>query len=156
MASLSLDEYRLMMGTQIWLKETIFEFVETLLGGNGDSNSSYSNKNTSSGVDESLRKVTEQLEGKNTARRRSKISKINEEQADSSLKKDLSELRNKFEEMQKQTGKQKSVSDIDPEKQKVDLSNWSMLVHDNSAKRDQKQDLLASKLKHYKSNGYIS
>jgi hypothetical protein len=145
MSQLSLDEYRLMMGTQLWIKESIFNFIETLLG-NVDGNVNDSNSNN---LDDSLRKVTEELNSKSTnKKRKSKVSKIDEDKADTELKKDLSELRDKFEEMQKQ----QNTGNVE---KKVNLSDWTMFVNDNSAKRDQKQDSLISKLRHYKSNGYI-
>ena len=73
----------------LWLKESIFEFIDSLLGGNSSkNNNSYNSSNT----DNDLKKITEELAGKNNSSRKSKVSKINEEAADSTLKKDLSEI----------------------------------------------------------------
>ena len=141
MSDLTLDEYRLMLGTQLWLKESIFEFIETLLGGV----SSNSNKSNSSS---DLMKITEQLEGK--TRRRAKVSKIDESKVDPSLKEDLSKLRENFNKL-KDSDKSKNNEESKP----VDLRNWSMMINDSSSRRDEKENALTEKLKRYKTNGYI-
>lgn len=142
MSELTLDEYRLMLGTQLWLKESIFEFIETLLGGvSGNSNSSNSNSSSD------LMKVTEQLESKT---RRAKVSKIDESKADPLLKEDLLKLRENFNKL-KDFDKSKDNEEPKP----VDLRNWSMVINDSSSRRDDKENALIEKLKRYKTNGYI-
>lgn len=137
MANLSLDETRLMMGTQLWLKTSIIDFISNLLGGEG----SDSNRNEGSG---SLDDITKELEriSSNPNRSFSK-SKVNKEELLKEYEKDKANYN-------KQTGKQESV-----DLSKVNISNWNVIVDDNSQRRDGKVDGLAEKLKRYKSQGYI-
>jgi hypothetical protein len=145
MSKLPLDEYRLMLGTQLWLKESIFEFIETLLGGVSNSSS----KTTTSSSSSDLMKVTEQLEGK--TRRRAKVSKIDESKADPSLKEDLFKIRENFNKKLNDLNKKGSEEEAKP----VDLRNWSMMINDSSSRRDNKENALTEKLKRYKNSGHI-
>ena len=77
MSELSLDEYILMLGTQLWLKESIFNFIESLLGVANDSDSSTkSNIDSNSDSLNSLLKMTEELEGKTVTKNKTKVSKL--------------------------------------------------------------------------------
>lgn len=149
MSELSLDEYRLMLGTQLWLKESLFEFIENLLGVTGDSNPSVkSNTDSNSDSLNSLLKMTEELEGKTLAKsNKPKVSKLDNSKLDDSIKEDLSKIRENFK-------KSLSRKEEDTEKE-VNLSNISLLINDNSARRDEKTENLLNKIKHFKNAGYI-
>jgi len=146
MKELSLDEYRLMMGTQLWLKESFFNFLIALFGGSSPA----STQATVSKLDSELSRVTGELSNKN--RHTSKPE----------FKKELNKLNEKLQGLSKskvsktdedmQTGKQKSEA---TQGDVVDLSNWSVLVHDNSQKRDGKINSLNEKLRSYTKRGYI-
>lgn len=142
MKELSLDEYRLMMGTQLWLKESFFTFLETLLGGKSTSPGSVSE------LDGELGRLTEELSRKTRSTTKPKIdkelNKVNEKLRSKVLKTD--------EDMQ--TGKQKSEA-TRTQGNAVDLSKWSVLVHDNSQKRDEKVNSLNDKLRSYTERGYV-
>lgn len=147
MSELSLDEYILMLGTQLWVKESIFSFIESLLGVANDSDSS-----TKSSIDSnsdslnSLLKMTEELEGKTVTKNKTKVSKLDNSKLDDSLKDDLLKIRENFK---------NALNKKEEDEKEVDLSNVSLLINDNGARRDEKTDVLLDKLKHYKKAGYI-
>jgi hypothetical protein len=142
MKELSLDEYRLMMGAQLWLKESFFSFLETLFGGK-----STSSPESVSKLDGELSRLTEELFQKT---RKTTKPKINKE-----LNKINEKLRSKVSKADDmQTGKQESEA-TRTKGDGVDLSNWSVLVHDNSQKRDEKVNSLNEKIKNYGKRGYI-
>jgi len=141
MSELTLDEYRLMMGTQLWIKESIFDFIESLMGGITEPNSNA--KPNSSSVND-LMGMVEKLEGKTNEKVKSpKVDK-------SSMDDDLLKIRENFNKSIKKSKQSENV-----EVEKVDLSNCSLLVNDNSSKRDDKENALITKLKRYKSSGHI-
>ena len=147
MSELSLDEYILMLGTQLWLKESIFNFIESLLGVANDSDSSTkSNIDSNSDSLNSLLKMTEELEGKTVTKNKTKVSKLDNSKLDDSLKDDLLKIRENFK---------NALNKKEEDEKEVDLSNVSLLINDNGARRDEKTESLLDKLKHYKKAGYI-
>jgi hypothetical protein len=146
MLDLSLDEYRLMLGTQLWLKESIFSFVETLLGGTDNKNEG----TIKSGIDNDLRNITEELSGKSVSRK-SRVQKINENEVDLTLKKDLSEMRENFKILE-QERKERKVDN----NEHVDISNWGILANQYGTKAISRETNLAAKLEHYKKTKHIS
>jgi hypothetical protein len=147
MSELSLDEYILMLGTQLWLKESIFNFIESLLGVANDSDSSTkSNIDSNSDSLNSLLKMTEELEGKTVTKNKTKVSKLDNSKLDDSLKDDLLKIRENFK---------NALNKKEDNEKEVDLSNVSLLINDNGARRDEKTESLLDKLKHYKKAGYI-
>lgn len=154
MSDLTLDEYRLMLGTQLWLKESIFEFVEALLGGVSNANSvsdNYKSDSSNSSVNDLLA-MTEQLNSKTNTNthRRAKIAKLDESKIDESMKQDLSKIKENFNNLVN-----KDRSKQEQEREKVDLSDCTMLINDSSHKRDDKENALMAKLRHYKSTGHL-
>jgi hypothetical protein len=151
MAELTLDEYRLMLGTQLWLKESIFEFIEALLGGVSDTSNSLNDnlKSDNSSLNELLA-MTEQLDNKTNNVRRAKVSKLDESKIDESMKNDLSKIKENFNNLLK-----RDHTKQEEENEKIDVSDFKMLINDSSHKRDAKEDALTAKLKHYKSTGHI-
>jgi len=147
MLDLPLDEYRLMIGTQLWLKESVFSFVETLLGGGDSKNESSIKSNT----DNDLRNLTEELSGKSVSRK-TRVQKINEEEIDPKLKKDLSELRENFKILEQERKDKKECKD---DNEGVDISNWGILANQYGVKQISKETNLAAKLELYKRNKYI-
>jgi len=120
-----------MMGTQLWLKESLFNFVETLLG-----STESAGKGGVTPVDNELDDITRKLSKK------PKLSK-------SEIEKEIKTIRERFNSKTDniQTDKEKS--------ERVDLSNWSIVDGDNSHKRDEKVSSLGKKLANYKKRGYI-
>ncbi|OGM08188.1 hypothetical protein A2Z67_06250 [Candidatus Woesebacteria bacterium RBG_13_36_22] len=143
MKELSLDEYRLLMGTQLWLKESFFNFLEVIIGG-----SSSTPKASVSQLDKELSKVTGELSKKTGTNIRKdfnkEFGKLNDKLQESSENKTSKNM---------QTYKQKS--EVSQDNSPVDLSNWSLLVNDNSSRRDAKVDSLNDKLRNLKKRGYI-
>lgn len=136
MSQLSLDEYRLMMGTQIWLKSAAIDLLNTLLG--GDSSKANSSND--------LNAISKELESLSNGK--SRVSKTKDNLKDSTNR--LQELLEK-EKKEKKRGPPKEP--IDPSK--VDLRDFSLLVNDNSQRRDGKVGSLTDKLRNYKSKGYL-
>lgn len=133
-----------MLGTQLWVKESIISFIESLLG---VANDSVTSTNSNSDSLDSLLKMTQELEGKTVTKNKTKVSKLDDSKIDDSLKEDLLKIRDNFK-------KSLERKEEDNEKE-VDLSNVSLLINDNSAKRDAKTENLLDKIKHFKNAGYI-
>lgn len=150
MSDLTLDEYRLMLGTQLWLKESIFEFIEALLGGISNTNSVNDNHKSDDSSVNDLLAMTEQLNSKANNNRRAKIAKLDESKIDESMKQDLSKIKENFNNLVN-----KDHSKQEQEREKIDLSDCTMLINDNSHKRDDKENALMAKLRHYKSTGHL-
>jgi hypothetical protein len=135
-----------MLGTQLWVKESIFGFIESLLGVADPGSSTKSNTDSNSDSLNSLLKMTEELEGKTVTKNKTKVSKLDDSKLDGSLKEDLSKIRENFK---------NALNKKEGDEKEVDLSNVSLLINDNGARRDVKTENLIDKLKHYKNAGYI-
>ena len=83
-----------------------------------------------------------------------KTRKTTKPNIDKELNKINEKLRSKVPNKDMQTGKQQSEA-TRTKGDGVDLSNWSVLVHDNSQKRDEKVYSLNEKLKSYTKRGYV-
>jgi hypothetical protein len=90
--------------------------------------------------------MTEELEGKTVTKNKTKVSKLDNSKLDDSLKDDLLKIRENFK---------NALNKKEDNEKEVDLSNVSLLINDNGARRDEKTESLLDKLKHYKKAGYI-
>lgn len=132
---MTLDEYRLMMGTQLWLKSAAIDLLNNLLGGES---SKANNADDLNAVSKELERVS---------------SKSNYNSKKDNLTDSTDKLQKLLEKDKDEKKRELPKEPIDPSK--VDVSNWNLLVNDNSQKRDGKVGSLANKLRNYKSKGYI-